>query len=134
VIPGGAIAAFGNWPGSGNGKGSSLAKTFSVALTARDREPGTCAPGATSNPIDVNLELVDDDGDTILDAFEPEVVCTPGAATYVKFAVEFQLPENCAGSEAPRHTSRGEIHFTVKTVDGWLATTRSILCRGDRSR
>jgi hypothetical protein len=121
--------AIGSASDNANGKGASLDRSFSVALRARDRVPGSCSAGATSNPVDVRLELLDDDGDLVLDAIEPGIVCTPGAPTFVKFAVEFELPENCKGSELPRRTSRGDIHVKATTVDGSLEATRTLLCK-----
>ena len=75
--------------------------------------PGSCPNGAQSSPVDVRLVLVDDDGDTVLDATNGSVVCTSGETHYEKFIAQFEGPLNCKDSEAPVNISRGDIDAAV---------------------
>jgi hypothetical protein len=128
VSPGGVTAALRNVRPS-NTKGASLTRTVTVTLKGQEDEPGTCPAGATSGPVNVDLVLVDDDGDGILDARRSGIVCTSGATTYVKFVARFDGPENCKDSEYPTPFTRGDINVTATSDDGSLEVTRKILCR-----
>jgi hypothetical protein len=117
-----------------NTKGASLTRTVTVTLKGEEDAPGTCPPGETSDPVTVDLVIVDDDGDGILDDSKSGIVCESGATTHVKFVARFDGPENCKDSEFPTPYTRGNINVTATSDDGSLAVTRKILCRrGSRS-
>jgi hypothetical protein len=140
VVPGGTIAKLGDVSGGGSGSAGGKDPTFvrkvSVAMKGKDNTSNSCPSGATSNPTDVRLVLVDDDGGMVLDQTKKSVVCTSGETTYVKFIAEFTGPENCKDSVAPVNISRGDIDVSVTTTpdNGSLNVTRTIVCRGGKNK
>ncbi len=131
--PGGTIAALRNVSGGGSGagngeKGSEITKNLIVSLKGEASGPGSCPAGAASSEVNVSLELIDDDGDTILDATKT-AVCYGGDTTYVKFSATFTGPENCKNSVTPFAVSRGDVSVTATSNGGTLNATRSVLCK-----
>ena len=102
-----------------------LIPAFSAALLLS----AAVAFAGTEKP-NIVLILADDQGDQILDATRPGIVCKSGATTYEKFTATFEGPENCKGGVVPpRVISRGDIHVMASTPHGVLETTSSIRCR-----
>ena len=136
MVPPGSIAKIGNVSGGGTGsvggKDPTFVRKVSVAMKGKNVTPGSCPTGAQSSPVDVRLVLVDDDGDTVLNAIKQSVVCTSGETHYEKFIAEFEGPLNCKDSVAPGNISRGDIDVAVATMPnhGSLNVTRTIVCRG----
>ena len=113
--------------GSG-GKGSSRNSSVSVILNAQDASPGSCPRGATSNPVSVRLEMVDDDGDVILNTSKGGFVCTAGKSTNAKFVARYDVT-NCKDSVAPANTSKGNVSATATSSHGSLEVTRKVHCK-----
>jgi len=71
-----------------------------VVVHGVDAPGKTCDPGDFSAPTSIHLQMVDDDGDIVIDASKT-AVCRADTATTVKIAVAFEGPSNCAGSAIP---------------------------------
>ncbi len=72
-----------------------------MTLNAVDGPGETCDPGEFSNPMSVNLKMVDDDGDVLVDSSERVVCEGGGVTTTVKRNVFFQGPLNCENGAVP---------------------------------
>ena len=81
------------------GKGASKFRKMTVHLTTVDAPGATCDLGENSGPVEVNLRMVDDDGDVLIDSHKT-VTCN-GGSRRMERDVLFQSPLNCAGSVAP---------------------------------
>jgi hypothetical protein len=127
VLPGSDLARLRDV--SSSGKAASLVKTVTVRLRAVDITPGSCGSTASSDPVSVSLDLLDDDGQVIADQSRTGVVCTPLKKTHVKFPVFYEGPKNCQGSAVPAVKSRGDVTGLVSTSDGGaLVIDRKITC------
>ena len=129
VIPGGNLASLRNV--EEGGKASTIIKSVTVQLDAREASPGSCPEGATSDPTTVNLFIEDDDGDVVFFGSKKGFICKAGEEkTNAKFGVRFRGPENCAGSIVPvENISAGDLFINATTVDGTLDVVRRIRCR-----
>jgi hypothetical protein len=81
------------------GKGSSKIRKMTVHLTSVDAPGATCDDGEDSGPVEVNLRMVDDDGDVLIDSAKT-ATCN-GGAQKVDRKVLIESPLNCAGSVVP---------------------------------
>jgi len=70
-------------------------------LTAVDSSGANCEPGESSPPTRINLEMVDDDGDVLIDHSELVTCEGGGVTTTVKWDVLFQGPLNCENGAVP---------------------------------
>jgi hypothetical protein len=70
-------------------------------LTAVDSSGANCEPGESSLQTSINLEMVDDDGDVLVDHSEPVTCEGGGVTTTVKWDVFFQGPLNCENGAVP---------------------------------
>jgi hypothetical protein len=71
--------------------------------------------------------MVDDDGDVILDETRTGLTCDRRVGQE-KFMATYEV-ENCAGSEAPDKSSKGEVTVTATTEDGELIAKRTLKCK-----
>jgi hypothetical protein len=111
------------------GKTSTIYRSVSVQLEAKEAAPGSCPLGARSSPTTVNLSILDDD-EVVFAGNKTGFVCTSGTSVQAKFGVRFRGPENCKHSAVPNaQTTRGDLFVTAWTLDGSLDVDRSILCR-----
>jgi hypothetical protein len=111
------------------GKGSTRERSITVQLEAQEASPGSCPPGATSNPTTVRLTIVDDDGGLVFDRNKNSFVCTSGEKVNAKFGVEYSGPENCKDSAVPDKTSTGTLFVNATTADGSYDDTLKIQCK-----
>jgi len=126
IVPQGNLIALKN-VGDG-GKGSTLTRTVTVKLVAVEASPGSC-PAGTVSASPVTLMMVDDDLDGIINSTK-NVFCESGEKTHVKFWVEYEGPENCAGSVAPaQQVSRGKLTVTATASGGQLIDELGIQCK-----
>jgi hypothetical protein len=106
------------------------ARSVSVILNAVDGPEGSCPSGASAPPATVRLNLVDDDGDVIVDSFKSGFVCSAGEPTVAKFAVRFLAPENCRGSVAPDSAAAaGRVSIVATTPAGSWQGEGQIECQ-----
>jgi hypothetical protein len=112
------------------GKGSRAVRAVTVQLAAEDVSPGSCPRGATSDPVDVNLLIVDDDGDTLINRTKGGFVWIGQTKVSAKFGVAFEGPKNCKDSAVPTaNVSHGDLLVTATTDDGVEFAVRRINCR-----
>jgi hypothetical protein len=83
------------------GRGSETTRTLVMNLTAVDSSGANCEPGESSWPTRINLEMVDDDGDVLVDHSERVTCKGGGVTTTVKWDVFFQGPLNCENGAVP---------------------------------
>jgi hypothetical protein len=86
--------------GSG-GRGSETTRTLVMNLTAVDSSGANCEPGESSPPTPIDLEMVDDDGDVLVDDSKLVTCSGGGITTTVKWDVLFQGPLNCENGAVP---------------------------------
>ena len=108
------------------GKGSTQTKKVGVVLKGRERTRGACRPGSSTDTFSLRLHMVDDDGDVILDETRTGLTCDRRVGQE-KFMATYEV-ENCAGSEAPDRSSKGEVTVTATTEDGELIAKRTLKC------
>jgi hypothetical protein len=89
-----------------NGRGSTQTKKVGVVLKARESTRGACRPGSSTDTFSLQLQMVDDDGDVILDETRTGLTCDRRIGQQ-KFMATYEV-ENCAGSEAPGESSNGK--------------------------
>jgi len=101
---------------STGGKGSDVVRKVKIHLVGVDAPGATCDPGENSGPVQVNLRMVDDDGDVLVDSAKI-AVCYAGEGLNMEREVFFQSPLNCAGSAVPtRQTEAGVITATASAT------------------
>jgi hypothetical protein len=130
VVPQGNAVALRNV--ADGGKGSTVEKSMTVSLEAREATPGSglCPDGATSKPTTVNLFIEDDDGDVIFNRSKNSFVCTAGQKVHAKFGVRYSGPENCKDSAVPvKQVSSGKLFVNATTADGSLNDNLKIQCK-----
>jgi len=109
-----------------NGRGSSEREKVGVVLKARETTRGACQPGSGADTFSLRLQMVDDDGDVILDETREGLKCDRRIGQE-KFTATYEV-ENCAGSEAPSRNSKGRVTVTATTEDGELVASRTLKC------
>jgi hypothetical protein len=109
-----------------SGRGSSQTKKVGVVLKAREQSRGACRPRTSTDTFSLRLQMVDDDGDVILDETREGLACDRRVGQK-KFMATYEV-ENCAGSEAPRRSSKGNVTVTATTDDGTLVSSRILKC------
>jgi cytochrome c peroxidase len=128
VTPAGNLASLKNV--ATGAKGSSVVRNVIVQLDAEPVTIASCPKGATSNPVDVNLLISDDDGNVIVDRTKGGFVCIGQVNVFAKFGVSFERPKNCKDSATPAaNAALGDLLVTVTTDDGSLNVTRRINCK-----
>jgi hypothetical protein len=70
--------------------------------------------------------MIDDDGDVIMDETREGLTCNRRVGQQ-KFMATYEV-ENCAGSEVPSRTSKGNVTVTATTDDGRLVSSRTLKC------
>jgi hypothetical protein len=112
-----------------DGKGSTLTRTVTVKLQAREARPGSC-PAGTSSPTTLDLSIVDDDGDPVAVGNGKNGYCEAGKNTHMKFWVRYVGPENCKDSAVPtQQVSRGDLFITATASGGALDDKLGIQCK-----
>ena len=101
-------------------------KKVGVVLKAREQTRGACRPGTSTDTFSLRLQMVDDDGDVIMDETREGLTCNRRVGQE-KFMATYDV-ENCAGSEAPSRSSKGEVTVTATTEDGELIASRTLKC------
>jgi hypothetical protein len=109
------------------GNRSKQTREVGVILKAKERTLGACRPMSSTDTFSLRLQMVDDDGDLILDETRTGLKCDR-RVDQEKFMVSYEV-ENCAGSEAPRRKSNGEVTVTATTEDGELIASRVLKCK-----
>jgi hypothetical protein len=110
--------------GTTSGKGSTLTRNMILIVRGVDAPGESCDPGDVSEPTEVKLTMVDDDGDIIVLERGKTVVCNGDAATNVKIGVRFEGPVNCKDSAVPRDfRSKQSRGFITTTATGSAGTT-----------
>jgi hypothetical protein len=128
------------------GRGSTQTKKVGVVLKAREQSRGACRPGSSTDTFSLRLQMVDDDGDVILDVTRTDLTCDRRVGQK-KFMATYEV-ENCAGSEDPEKSSKsnnasdkssksnrasnrkskGLVTVTATTEDGELIASRILMC------
>jgi hypothetical protein len=124
VVPSGNLAVLKKT--TAPGRGSKQTKKVGVVLKARERTRGACRPGSSTDTFSLRLQMVDDDGDVILDETRTGLTCDR-RVSQEKFMATYEV-ENCAGSEAPDRSSKGKVTVTATTEDGELIAKRTLKC------
>jgi len=124
IVPAGNLAALSKTTARGNR--SKQKKKVGVVLKAREQTRGACRPGSSTDTFSLRLQMVDDDGDVILDETREGLTCDRRVGQE-KFMATYDV-ENCAGSEAPDRSSKGEVTVTATTEDGELVSSRTLKC------
>ena len=126
ITPGGTLAILNNTESLG--RGSTQTKAVGVVLSADERIPGACRPNTSTDTFSLRVQMVDDDGDVILDETLYDLTCNRAVGKEA-FLVTYEV-ENCAGSEAAsQHMgSKGEVTITATTEDGKLLVDRRLKC------
>jgi len=83
------------------GRGSETTRKMVMNLTAVNSLGAYCNPGESSPSTWINLEMVDDDGDVLVDHSERVTCEGGGVTTTVKWDVFFQGPLNCENGAIP---------------------------------
>jgi hypothetical protein len=104
-----------------------VTRKVSVILKTEERVPGACRPRKIRDTFALHIQMVDDDGDVILEETRTGLTCDRRIRLQ-KFLATYDV-NNCAGSTAPSRVSKGEITVNVTTDDGELAATRKLSCR-----
>jgi len=123
-VPAGNLAVLKKTQSSG--RGSSQTKKVGVVLKAKEKSRGACRPGTSTDTFSLRLQMVDDDGDVILDETREGLTCNRRVGQE-KFRATYEI-ENCAGSEAPSRSSKGRVTVTATTDDGKLVSRRTLKC------
>jgi hypothetical protein len=127
VVPQGNLVALRNV--ATGGKGSTLTRTVTVKLQAREASPGSC-PAGTSSPTPVHLSIVDDNGVPVAVSNGKDAYCEAGKNTHIKFWVKYEGPENCKDSAVPtQQVSRGELRVNATASGGSLDDKLGIQCK-----
>jgi hypothetical protein len=92
------------------GKQSSQQKRMIVQVRTVDAPGETCDRGESSGPVQINLKMVDDDGDTLIDSAKV-VVCDGGGDQLIR-NVRVEGPLNCKDSVVPDGSSSSVITAT----------------------
>jgi hypothetical protein len=124
VVPGGNLAVLKRT--TSLGRGSTKTRKVGVVLKAREQSRGACRPRSSTDTFSLRLQMVDDDGDVIMDETREGLACNRRVGRE-KFMVTYEV-ENCAGSEAPSRSSKGEVTVTATTEDGTLVSSRTLKC------
>ena len=148
IVPGGNLAVLKKT--TSLGRGSTQTKKVGVVLKARERTRGACRPGSSTDEFSLRLQMVDDDGDIILDETRTGLTCDRRIGQQ-KFMATYEV-ENCAGSAAPgesskdkanenskgkanensnggsKKNSKGDVTITATTEDGELIASRTLKC------
>ncbi len=125
LVPRGNLAMLNNT--SSLGRGSTKTRKVGVVIKTEARVPRGCRPGTSTDTFSLRLQMVDDDGDVILDQTRDDLVCDRRIRQQ-KFMATYDV-ENCAGSEAPERSSTGEVTLTATTDDGEIVAVRNLKCR-----
>jgi hypothetical protein len=125
VVPGGNLAALNKT--TSLGRGSTQTEKVGVVLKARERTRGACRPGSSTDTFWLRLQMVDDDGDVILDETRTGLTCDRRTRQQ-KFMATYEV-KHCAGSKAPDGSSKGEVTVTATTEDGELVAERTLKCK-----
>jgi len=96
---------------STGGKQSSITRRMNVQIRAVDAPGATCDAGETSGPVEINLKMVDDDGQVLIDSAKI-AVCEGGGGQKQMVRNVFVQPKNCKDSAVPVGTSSGVITAT----------------------
>jgi hypothetical protein len=123
-VPSGNLAVLKKTTDRGNR--SRQKKKVGVVLKAREQSRGACRPRTSTDTFSLRLQMVDDDGDVILDETREGLTCNRRVGKE-KFMVTYDV-ENCAGSEAPDRRSKGRVTVTATTDDGKLVSRRTLKC------
>jgi len=123
-VPAGNLAVLKKTQSSG--RGSSQTKKVGVVLKAKEKSRGACRPGTSTDTFSLRLQMVDDDGDVIMDETREGLTCNRRIGQE-KFMATYEV-ENCAGSEAPDRNSKGRVTVTATTDDGKLVSSRTLKC------
>ena len=113
-----------------------------MVLKARESTRGACRRGSSTETFSLRLHMVDDNGEVILDETRTGLTCSR-RVRQERFMATYEV-ENCAGSEAPGESSkgnvdksskgrankrsRGEVTVTATTEDGELVVSRTLRC------
>jgi hypothetical protein len=108
------------------GRGSTQTKKVGVVLKAQEQSRGACRPRTSTDTFSLRLQMVDDDGDVIMDETREGLTCNRRVGQE-KFMATYEV-ENCAGSEAPGRRSKGKVTVTATTEDGELISSRTLKC------
>ncbi len=108
------------------GKGSTQTKKVGVVLKAQEQSRGACRPRTSTDTFSLRLQMIDDDGDVIMDETREGLTCNRRVGQK-KFMATYEV-ENCAGSEAPSRTSKGKVTVIATTDDGRLVSSRTLKC------
>jgi hypothetical protein len=98
-----------------------------VVLKAREDSRGACRPGASNDTFSLRVQMVDDDGDVILDETRSNLTCDRRVGQE-EFEATYGV-KNCSGSVAPAAGSSGTVMVTATTDDGQLVANRTIHCQ-----
>ena len=105
-------------------------KKVGVVLKARERTRGACRPGSSTDTFSLTLSMVDGEGHPIEvedGGIRTGLTCDRRIRQQ-KFLATYEV-ENCAGSEAPDRSSKGEVTVTATTDDGGeLIAKRTLKC------
>ena len=124
IVPGGNLAVLSKT--NSRGKRSKQTKKVGVVLKARERTRGACRPGSSADTFSLRLQMIDDDGDVILDETRTDLTCDRRVGQE-KFKATYEV-ENCADSEAPSRSSKGNVTVIATTEDGELVSSRTLKC------
>jgi hypothetical protein len=124
VVPAGNLAVLRDL--ADGGAQSEQTRSVGVVLTAEEREPGACRPRESAESIALRLEMVDDDGDVILDETRSGLICDRLVGQQT-FDATYDV-RNCPGSVVPDRNSKGTVHVSATTEDGELVVQRTIEC------
>jgi len=124
VVPAGNLAVLRDL--ADGGAQSEQTRSVGVVLTVEEREPGACRPRESAESIALRLEMVDDDGDVILDETRSGLICDRLVGQQT-FDATYDV-RNCPGSVVPDRNSKGTVHVIATTEDGELAVQRTIEC------
>ena len=108
------------------GKGSTKTKKVGVVLKAKEKSRRACRTKTSTDTFSLRLQMVDDDGDVIMDETREGLTCNRRVGQQ-KFMATYEV-ENCAGSEAPDRRSKGRVTVTATTDDGKLVSSRTLKC------
>jgi len=125
LVPAGNLAVLNKTSSLGNG--STKTRKVGVVVKARERVRGACRPRRSTDTFSLRLQMVDDDGDVILDETRNGLTCDRRVRQQ-KFMAHYGV-ENCAGSEAPERRSKGEVTLIATTDDGEIVALRRLMCK-----
>jgi hypothetical protein len=93
-------------------------KRMVIKLDGVDAPGATCDVGEDSGPVEINVKIVDDDGDVLTD-HSKTVVCDAQKVWLARQTLFFQGPLNCKDGAVPSPTSTGVLTATI-SVPGQL--------------